>query len=373
MNTDSDVEQWCRILEIERTATPEDIKRAHREIVKVWHPDRFTNDTRLQQKAQEKLKQINWAYECLQEFLKSDRTAERGASAQRPRPEKDPRVEGEEFFQRGSSLYFGNSAPKNPIEAARWLRKSAEMGLDKAQALFGYMHYKGEGVPKDAHEATRWLKMAAEHHNPLAYYWLGCIHAEGFGSNILHKAVRAGIDWQLGDSKIEAYKYFNLAATYGCPEALERIPDVSICMTQGQINEARTRAAKFYPPYREKPPRQVIAEWLNTYVQELVSDPKRIAWCAQVVSALKRFQGLEVDVAETTLRIFQDKFFANRANKASNFLKAVGAAWIRTTREDHSRYIANRLVEDAYGFSPNYICTRENFINQLWLKIYAGR
>ena len=33
-------------------------------MAKVWHPDRFGHDERLQKKAQEKLKEINEAYEA---------------------------------------------------------------------------------------------------------------------------------------------------------------------------------------------------------------------------------------------------------------------------------------------------------------------
>lgn len=53
------------VLEIEPGASLEELKRAHRDLVKVWHPDRFTDDPPLQRKAQEKLKQINEAYEML--------------------------------------------------------------------------------------------------------------------------------------------------------------------------------------------------------------------------------------------------------------------------------------------------------------------
>lgn len=40
-----------------------ELKAAHRDLAKVWHPDRFLHDPRLQEKAQEKLKEINDAYE----------------------------------------------------------------------------------------------------------------------------------------------------------------------------------------------------------------------------------------------------------------------------------------------------------------------
>jgi len=46
-------------------ASAEELKAAHRDLVKVWHPDRFSHDPRLQQKAQEKLKAINEAYDLL--------------------------------------------------------------------------------------------------------------------------------------------------------------------------------------------------------------------------------------------------------------------------------------------------------------------
>jgi cytoskeletal protein RodZ len=41
------------------------LKAAHRDLTKVWHPDRFLHDPRLQEKAQEKLKEFNEAYEQL--------------------------------------------------------------------------------------------------------------------------------------------------------------------------------------------------------------------------------------------------------------------------------------------------------------------
>jgi len=46
-------------------ASPEELKAAHRDLAKVWHPDRFLHDPRLRQKAQEKLKEINEAYDQL--------------------------------------------------------------------------------------------------------------------------------------------------------------------------------------------------------------------------------------------------------------------------------------------------------------------
>lgn len=47
--------------------TFEDIQEAYRDLVKVWHPDRFSLDSKLQLKAQEKMKEINVAYQTIQD------------------------------------------------------------------------------------------------------------------------------------------------------------------------------------------------------------------------------------------------------------------------------------------------------------------
>ena len=53
------------VLGVKPGVSDRDLKAAHRDLAKVWHPDRFLHDPRLQEKAQEKLKEINEAYEQL--------------------------------------------------------------------------------------------------------------------------------------------------------------------------------------------------------------------------------------------------------------------------------------------------------------------
>ena len=55
----------CRLLEVGPGASLEEIRQAYRDQTKVWHPDRFSNDVRLQKKAEEKIIQINLAYRRL--------------------------------------------------------------------------------------------------------------------------------------------------------------------------------------------------------------------------------------------------------------------------------------------------------------------
>ncbi len=61
----STTEEALEILELTPAASAEDIKQAHRDLVRVWRPDRFGRSARLRAKAQIKVKQINQAYEIL--------------------------------------------------------------------------------------------------------------------------------------------------------------------------------------------------------------------------------------------------------------------------------------------------------------------
>lgn len=46
-----------------------DLKESYKDLVQVWHPDRFTHNPRLHHRAEEKIKLINLAYETLEQFL----------------------------------------------------------------------------------------------------------------------------------------------------------------------------------------------------------------------------------------------------------------------------------------------------------------
>lgn len=74
-----------RLLEIEPAATDDEVRHAWRDMTKVWHPDRFAHDAELQRKAQEKLKEINGAYEVI--------LADRAGGGWRRRPADEPRQE----------------------------------------------------------------------------------------------------------------------------------------------------------------------------------------------------------------------------------------------------------------------------------------
>jgi DnaJ domain len=63
----ADVIRYYQLLDVKFGASELEIKRAYRDMAMVWHPDRFT-DPRLQKKAEERLKEINAAYEFLKYY-----------------------------------------------------------------------------------------------------------------------------------------------------------------------------------------------------------------------------------------------------------------------------------------------------------------
>jgi hypothetical protein len=72
--------KYYELLGVAPGTSGRELKQAYLDMAKVWHPDRFSHDPRLQQKAQERLKEINEAYE----LLKSGRAARHARPAPPP-------------------------------------------------------------------------------------------------------------------------------------------------------------------------------------------------------------------------------------------------------------------------------------------------
>ncbi|HEY9826597.1 MAG TPA: J domain-containing protein [Stenomitos sp.] len=64
-------ESHFQLLELEPDASLDEVQRAYRDLVMIWHPDRFAHNVRLQRKAEEKVKQFNDAYLALKQWYGS--------------------------------------------------------------------------------------------------------------------------------------------------------------------------------------------------------------------------------------------------------------------------------------------------------------
>jgi len=102
-----DIDQCYAILEIAPGAPLEEVKAAYRDLMKVWHPDRFSKDLRLQEKALERTKSINEAYQTLQAYVglgpeKPGRKPER-------KPERKPKQKPKQKDKAGDEDKYRNS------------------------------------------------------------------------------------------------------------------------------------------------------------------------------------------------------------------------------------------------------------------------
>jgi hypothetical protein len=66
-----DLKQCFEILELNPDASTDEVQQAYKDLVNIWHPDRFAGNPRLRRKAETKLKEINRAYAMVNSFLSS--------------------------------------------------------------------------------------------------------------------------------------------------------------------------------------------------------------------------------------------------------------------------------------------------------------
>jgi len=81
-----DLMQCYRILEIQETASLPEIKQAYRDMIGIWHPDRYIQNPRLYTKATEKLKTLNAAYNHLITHLTPSFVNKRSGQKASPNP-----------------------------------------------------------------------------------------------------------------------------------------------------------------------------------------------------------------------------------------------------------------------------------------------
>jgi WD40 repeat protein len=63
------MDKYYQILGLKPNASPEEVKKAYRQLVKIWHPDRFHNNDQEQKQAEVKFKEIAEAYEVLKDYI----------------------------------------------------------------------------------------------------------------------------------------------------------------------------------------------------------------------------------------------------------------------------------------------------------------
>jgi len=69
MVMNDEIRECYQLLELEPGASLEAVKEAYRDLIKIWHPDRFPDGAKFQKRATEKTQAINEAYENITAYL----------------------------------------------------------------------------------------------------------------------------------------------------------------------------------------------------------------------------------------------------------------------------------------------------------------
>src|ERR1044072_7868787 len=182
-----------RKLDLEPGADLGMVRDAYRVLVKVWHPDRFGNDPRLQAISDEKLKEINAPYDVIITYLaRGFEEPDACWTGRRTKPTPHNTLSAVELYKSGLERYHAGDRPGSE----QLFQRAAEMGHADAQYAYGYLRYLDGYFPLEAGEhfsnALRWWKRAAEQGHSEAQFMVGTFHLLGLGTPVNQTE---GITW----------------------------------------------------------------------------------------------------------------------------------------------------------------------------------
>ena len=129
-----DIRRCFDILELDRDATVDKAKQAYKDLVNIWHPDRFSNNPRLRQKAEERLKEVNEAYETVKPFLSSEKPLE---PEKAPQPKAEAKAEAEASAKAGAEAEYRKTRAE--IDAKDKTEAFVEAGTGIVLSLLSYL------------------------------------------------------------------------------------------------------------------------------------------------------------------------------------------------------------------------------------------
>jgi hypothetical protein len=140
--------------------------------------------------------------------------------------------------QFGMGLKFANSegAAQDYAQAAEWYHKAAEQSHSLAQFNLGMMYAQGQGVTRDAAQSVLWFGRAARQGDAGAQFNLG--------ESCLRASIRAKQE-DASESRIEAYKWYRLAAAQGYKGSERAYATLTLNMTREDVAAGNRRVAEF--------------------------------------------------------------------------------------------------------------------------------
>jgi len=106
-----EIRRCFEVLDLDPNSDIQEAKQAYRDMVNIWHPDRFSGNPRLKMKAERKLKEINSAYEEIVRFLSLKEKMEEARKDTRRSGPSSRETEGtsltEAMAEAGTRIFLG--------------------------------------------------------------------------------------------------------------------------------------------------------------------------------------------------------------------------------------------------------------------------
>ncbi len=144
--------------------------------------------------------------------------------------------DAESQFSLGVKFASGTGATQDFVQAAECYRKAAGQSHALAQFNLGVMYAEGQGMVADVAESLVWFGRSAR---------LGDAGAQIKLGDSLHFASLTQLPPFAAESRIEAYKWYRLAAAQDYPTADISSNVLSLKMTWADVAAGNMRAAAF--------------------------------------------------------------------------------------------------------------------------------
>jgi TPR repeat protein len=155
-------------------------------------------------------------------------------------------TDAEVQFGLGLKFASGTGAAQDYAQAADWYRKAAEQNHGLAQFNLGTMYARGQGVARDDAQSVVWFGRAANLGDAGGQYNMG---------RSCQRASMDGLPADAPEARIEAYKWFQLAAAQGYKNSEGAYATLTFKMTRADVAEAIERVARFSAAKESKPSR----------------------------------------------------------------------------------------------------------------------
>ncbi len=148
--------RYYEILGLEAGASPEEVKEAWRDLAQVWHPDRFGDNERLRKKAQEKLKEVNEAYQILRKgsagAARAAKESRSTAASRRAEPQDGLAIDQRELLVKEGvnvwNIWRKKYSDVQPNLQGANLRKAGLAGADLREANLSGVFLQGADLYK---------------------------------------------------------------------------------------------------------------------------------------------------------------------------------------------------------------------------------